>query len=202
MTKIKMNRLFKATYKLIAGFRLLFLIFVIAFAILGAAAVLMPNEYFNLEMAKILPTKKGAFSIDFMNGIRYTLKEGDLSSMVNIRKLLVALIGAGFLYSFILQYIFMQLKELVKTTIEDHPFDRGNARRIFNMAFPMFGAGFLFPILKGFIYNNMIDIFGLENFNIVYSIDFFWIMTGLLLILLSYIFKYGAFLQTEYDETI
>lgn len=202
MKKKNMNQSLKVIHKIIVGLWGLFLTFFIAFTAIGLVVTFIPNEYFNVEMSKITHLKNGSFSIEFMNGFRYSLTDSAINKMVNVKSLLISAMITGVCYSFVLQYIFKQLKTLLKSTIERCPFDEKNSQRIFKMACPMLGAGFIFPILRGFIYHNLINVFDLNHFSVAYSFDFYWILTGVLLLILSYIFKYGSFLQTEYDETL
>lgn len=202
MKKKNMNQSLKVIHKIILGLWGLFLSFFIVFTAIGLVVAFIPNEYFNVEMSKIALLRTGSFSIEFMNGLRYSLNDSAIDKIINVKSLLTSVMITGLCYSFVLQYIFKQLKIILKSTIERCPFDEKNSKAIFKMACLMLGAGVIFPILRGFIYHNLINGFGLNHFSVAYTFDFYWILTGVLLLILSYIFKYGSFLQTEYDETL
>jgi len=74
--------------------------------------------------------------------------------------------------------------------------------RIKKLASVIIGSSFLFPALKGLIALRFVETFHVTPVTIQYGIDGFLLITGLLLLILSAIFNYGCYLQTEYDETI
>jgi branched-subunit amino acid ABC-type transport system permease component len=63
-------------------------------------------------------------------------------------------------------------------------------------------AAFVIPAAEIFVAGAMIDILKIQNISTNYSINLVLILTGFMMFVLGGIFKYGSYLQHEYDETV
>jgi hypothetical protein len=56
--------------------------------------------------------------------------------------------------------------------------------------------------MNGLVTVNIISLLKIERFNFNLSPDLFMLFTGILILILAGVFKYGAYLQNEYDTTL
>ena len=94
------------------------------------------------------------------------------------------------------------LRDLLKTVAQGVPFDKENPMRLVNIASVVIGGAFLFPALNELVAGRMIDTFLLKGFSLKYSADLFLLLAGLMMLIMAGVFKYGCYLQNEYDETL
>jgi hypothetical protein len=98
--------------------------------------------------------------------------------------------------------ILKQLVLILKTVEEDKPFAKENAKRISTVGIVLMLSSFLIPAFEVFVARIMIDTLKIENISTNYSANIILILTGFMMFILSGIFKYGSYLQHEYDETV
>jgi hypothetical protein len=82
------------------------------------------------------------------------------------------------------------------------PFEEKNSKRILNIGATLIGLSIVMNVFISAILMNIIDFLGVKDINISFGVDMFMLLTGILLILLSGVFRYGAYLQNEYDTTL
>jgi hypothetical protein len=85
---------------------------------------------------------------------------------------------------------------------EDKPFEKENAKRISIVGIVLVFSSFLIPASEVFVARTLIDTLNIQNVNTNYSANIILILAGFLMFILSGIFKYGSYLQYEYDETV
>ncbi len=106
-------------------------------------------------------------------------------------------------YGAVFGAVMFYLSNVLKTVENRMPFARENARRIASMGL-VFLAGSLFTgMIQAGTANAIIQTLRLtEMMSVNYSLNSSMLITGLLLFVLSGIFRYGAYLQEEYDATL
>lgn len=70
------------------------------------------------------------------------------------------------------------------------------------IGYTLIAGSIVIPVSKAYVINKIISTFDLYNVRAVYTINVEILFIGILLILLSTIFHYGAYLQQEYDTTL
>lgn len=95
-----------------------------------------------------------------------------------------------------------QLKIILKNVVNEKPFAEKNAKSIRNIGYVVIASSILMPVAKAFVFNKFIHAFNLSNVNVIYSINTEVLIIGILLLIVSAIFNYGAYLQQEYDTTL
>jgi hypothetical protein len=95
-----------------------------------------------------------------------------------------------------------QLKIILKNVVNEKPFAEKNAKSIRNIGYVVIASSILTPVTKAFVFNKFIHAFNLSNVNVIYSINTEVLIIGILLLIVSAIFNYGAYLQQEYDTTL
>lgn len=83
------------------------------------------------------------------------------------------------------------------------PFQRNNAGRIFSIGLIFLGGSLFVGTAQASAANVIIHAMGLtEALTVNYSANSIMIVAGLLMLILSGIFRYGSYLQEEYDATL
>jgi len=104
-----------------------------------------------------------------------------------------ALISTPFLY---------QIFAFLRAADNNRPFEAENANRLMWMGILLIINVFAFHIGEYILLLKTIDIAGITNIAANFSFDMGGVIAGVLLTLLAGIFKYGNYLQNEYDATI
>ncbi|MDF2673331.1 MAG: hypothetical protein K0R09_1596 [Clostridiales bacterium] len=169
-------------------------------AVLLAIAVvvvsIMPEKYFIISPKA---SDNIGFSIDGLINYRInsqTAIELSLKPIYQAISFMAAIILAG------LSIIFRQISKILKTVEGDRPFSEENSRRLTIIGFVLLIGSFVFNIAEGIVANAMIHTLSIPNVQINYKADGFMMLTGFLLLILAGVFKYGNYLQQEYDATL
>lgn len=157
---------------------------------------LLPEKYFILS-----PTARDnmGFSIDGL--IRYSIGshnavELSLKPIYQAICFMAAIIAAG------LSVIFKQISNILKTVENDRPFSEENSRGLTIIGIVLIIGSFVFKTAEGIVASAIIHTLDIQNINVNYSIDGFMMLSGFLMLILAGVFKYGNYLQQEYDATL
>jgi len=104
-------------------------------------------------------------------------------------------------FMFVLLYGIKQVKDILYSIINSYtPFTIANTTRLRNLAFGIIGYGLFGKLIVNLsvalFVTQIVSITIFEIFNI------FSIISGILLLIISHIFKYGVYLQEESDTTL
>lgn len=95
------------------------------------------------------------------------------------------------------------LSGVLKAIENGEPFQSNNARRIFSIGLIFLVGSFFVGTAQASTANVIIHAMGLTNaLTVNYSANSIMIVAGLLMLILSGIFRYGSYLQEEYDATL
>ncbi len=97
---------------------------------------------------------------------------------------------------------FYHLRHLVLAVKQEQPFLSENAKRLYFMGKLTIGASVLMPIAGGLVLLYAFDLVGYDNAEINFMINFTYLFVGFLLIVLGSVFEKGAYLQSEFDQTV
>ncbi len=185
---------------LIVGFSIIFVF--VAVALIGVAIGKMPE----VEKALLEITEVSIGEVEFI------LKEPmAIEKSVFLKEMSIALLGAGVLVA-VACYITHILRNILKPMIAGTPFDGTASKEIKKLGIILIVSELL-ASLESVIYNAAnsfwtLDIHSLlpeevSRINVTYNVlDGSIILTGVLVILLSYVFRYGEMLQQQADETL
>lgn len=109
---------------------------------------------------------------------------------------------AAALILFIITIILHQLRKLFDSLVEKKPFDNNNSIRITIIGICLIISGFVFNAVELIVVRNLLNQINNNTIKLTYSPNLGLVLTGFLVIILASIFKYGTFLQNEYDSTI
>jgi hypothetical protein len=83
------------------------------------------------------------------------------------------------------------------------PFDRGNARRIASIGFIFLVGSVMVGTAQASVANIIVHALNLTDLvSVNYTANTTMLSTGLLMLILSGVFRYGSYLQEEYDATL
>jgi len=124
---------------------------------------------------------------------------------IPITKLRTLLITACIKYEVILLallFITMQIKRILQFTRNKQPFSKDCIKHIRWLAYGVIIYSFISGVLGNIWDLLLVRTFQLSEIVISLHFNFEMMIMGFLLLFLSYIFKYGAYLQEEYDSTL
>ena len=98
--------------------------------------------------------------------------------------------------------IFRQVRNILKTVVQDCPFAEENVKRLFIIAFSLITGSVLINVAQYLLVVAAVQSLQINCLQVSYATDLTMLTTGLLILILAGVFKYGCFLQKEYDATI
>lgn len=104
--------------------------------------------------------------------------------------------------SSILIIINHNLRLILKTVVNDRPFERNNAKRLFVIGIVLIASSVIWKTVEGLFILTAVNMMQFENIDINFTIDGTMLFTGFLILILAGIFRYGSYLQEEYDTTL
>ena len=119
--------------------------------------------------------------------------------MLSIDKAFLSMIAISCLMAV---FLLRQLIGMLREVEEGRPFSQTNAKRLAKMGILLFISSVLYPIGQGVMMNTMINAAGCYDLGVKFSPDTSMIFIGILLFILAGIFRYGSYLQDEYDATL
>ncbi len=169
-----------------------------AIGFLGVSFV--PRSLLEIDLANF-----GQYQIMFRE-VLLELDPNFFTGTVNIKRPLLSILFTGIVTVGFLQFVIINLKNLVGHVKDTQIFDKANARILKIMGFGFLIASILLPVMRSvstIAVVNMFDIFQ----QIEFRPDFRWlswshIFMGSLILILAYVFSYGAYLQEEHDLTV
>lgn len=167
-------------------------------ALAGSLTIfLMPHSNFLYT-----PHGSGRLSLN-LEGLFMSFRlEVNPEGTVNIQRILYSSLFMTGLVLAGLSLIFRQLKSILYDVAHDRPFHPQNGSRVTYIGVIVLFASVLVP-LGGFIISwEMLSLLEMPNLSAKYYPNGTMCVTGMLLILLGYIFRYGSELQQEVDETV
>ncbi len=145
-----------------------------------------------------------------LDSITFTVADDHIQSLSSKANALL-LMATGLLGSAYLAYVLYTLRRILAPMIDGEPFHETVTLRLKRLSWvTLIGGGILsvFATVYDYIILNMYDLDalflndGIVNYEVVYRTDLSFVTAFLVLQLLAFIFKYGAELQQQADETL
>ena len=168
------------------------IIFAAAFALGALVTVFLPSDL--LKTANI-----EAMRLSLGSTISFSL--GDLG-VVSFKPVLLAILISCAVALPLLATIFWQLTGILKAVKEDRPFADENAKRLIIIGIVSLNASWVTKVLETVTASVIMKTFSIPNITIGFTIDITMLFMGLLVLILAGVFKYGSYLQGEYDATL
>ncbi len=107
------------------------------------------------------------------------------------------------LNSTVFSLVSLYLKGILFAVEKGHPFAPGNARRLSLIGIVLIISALLLPNLQAILVHTILHAANIDGmFSVNFTVNTAILFAGLLLLILSGIFRYGAYLQEEYDATL
>lgn len=180
-------------------FQVVFWLFIVVGGLLIVGGIVVhftPDHYFVISdfyKGDLVFEIEGLFKYEFTN---------ELGRAVMLKPIILLVIPIILLYILFYLINFRQLQLILKTVIKNRPFDEKNSKRLLIMSITFIAASFLFEIAGSVVFSKIFETIGIVGQGYSFTPDFTMLFTGILLSILSGVFKYGNYLQEEYDETI
>lgn len=194
----------KTKLKKLAGIiKIIFDVFFWAAVVLGAVSfIIFIVILFVPEDIFIASRIQEGWSISTIGGvIKYNI-DPDLYSDINFRPFLQAILPTVTVISLILLIIAHNLRLILKTIVNDHPFEKNNSKRLLIIGIVLMAGSVILKIAEGITAMAIINSLEIKNVDITLTVDGAMLLTGFLVLILAGIFRYGSYLQDEYDATL
>lgn len=140
----------------------------------------------------------GSLSIN-IGIVDYTPSHLSVSEMIRIQEFYLFSIAIGCVMGV---FFVRQLVGILREVENGKPFSPANAGRLGKMGILVIVTSVVYRIGQAAALSAMIDVAGLEDISVNYMPNTDMIFVGILLFILAGIFKYGSYLQEEYDATL
>jgi hypothetical protein len=124
------------------------------------------------------------------------------SDGIMIKPVLQALFMWVCISSLMLSIVLFEVKRILKTVVEDNPFNKGNSKNLTVIAAVLIAGSLIVPIFEGRIASTIIQTLQIANIGIGYSLNGTLLAAGILILILAGVFQYGNYLQEEVDSTL
>ncbi|WP_158220160.1 DUF2975 domain-containing protein [Tissierella sp. P1] len=157
--------------------------------------LLVPDSNFVVSKSS---TGHSGFYLDGL--IRYNLNE--ITHEVNTKNIYSSITIISTLIFVLVTPLLKQLCLILKTIEDAKPFSIQNAKRISMVGLILLLGSFLIPASQVFMASSVINTLKIQNVSTNFSVNLYLILAGFMMFILSGVFKYGSYLQHEYDETV
>jgi len=169
----------------------------LAFVLIGWVVTwFLPQDLFDFNLANLEQTQVQIFQFN------YDLASLGLSGIVNVKNIVVLALFAFVANIAFYQYVQVLLKRIMKHIKNEHPFNPTNVKYLMWMGFGFLIASVVLPLINSFLFSNIINTLELFEAGVNLSPNFQAIFMGVIILIVAYIFDYGAYLQEEHDMTV
>ncbi len=200
MDKEKSNQKIKKMARIVRMvFKITFWISVIAIVVLPliyVAVQFLPEEYLMSSQFE-----KGSFYLTLDGLLRYCVPE-NMTVDISVKPVIDAILLMATVMSVGFAILSRKMIQILKTVESDSPFEMENANRLSALGWLLIIGSFVYQIANAYVAMAMIDTFAIYDLDVVIGVDNAMIITGFILLILSGVFRYGSYLQDEYDSTL
>lgn len=170
----------------------------------------------SLTRSDILLNNEGALSASLQfNMLRFNISES-LISAESIQDFFIFISVYGILYAVITLYMEKQILNVLKWVKKEQPFNVRCIKSIKVLGFTIIGNSIVFEAINNLHISKIYKMFELgkaeilsplfkmsiEGISFSIPVDLTILGVGIIVLLLSYVFEYGAYLQSEYDSIL
>jgi hypothetical protein len=180
-------------------FKITFWISVVSLVVLPlilAAMQFLPDEYLMSSQFQ-----RGSFYLTLDGLLRYRVPE-NMSVDISVKPVIDAILLMATIISVGFAILCRKMSQILSTVESDSPFEKENAKRLSTIGWLLIIGSFVYQLANAYVAMAMIDTFKIYDLDVVVGVDNAMIITGFILLILSGVFKYGSYLQDEYDSTL
>lgn len=141
------------------------------------------------------------FRFEIGNTLSYVFHY-QLSNGSDLKAIALGEISTGFTYLAFVTIFCYYLKNILTEVKNQNPFSEKSIKNIFKIGHIVILGGIIAPIVEFCAASIVMNTLNLNDIDVTLSLDTNLIFIGLLVLVLANIFKYGAHLQNEYDQTV
>lgn len=197
------NQIDFSRFKKLAGFlrNLMHVFFWIAVSLGGLLAV--GAMVIGFTSAAKFTGINGYGSLSFStNGLLSIRVNPDDLAGINIKPIIVSILAMTSVALATTAPFLRQLAALLHSVVEDKPFAPENSRRLAIMGWVLIIGGLICQLVKTVCAQIIIHTLNSAQYGSSGELNLGLLLVGVLLLILSGIFRYGAFLQQSFDETV
>jgi hypothetical protein len=156
----------------------------------------LPEEFFVIKEVNHL-----GFSLSMDGLIRYRVDEA-VQKGISFKPIMVSIaimVSTGCVG---ISLLVKQLEGLLRTVEKNEPFVSDNTKRLVYIGFILIIGSFLYKGAGFIVASSIINTFHITNIDLVYSVENSMTLVGFMILIVAGVFKYGSFLQKEYDSTL
>jgi hypothetical protein len=120
----------------------------------------------------------------------------------NIKSIMTTIMFMACALSASIAPIFKQLASILGTIKENRPFAEENVKRLSIIGSVLVAGAFATRIAEGIVAMNIVNNLELHNIDVNFSPNMDMIIMSFIIFILAGVFKYGCYLQKEYDSTV
>lgn len=183
--------------------RKVIVIFLWATVVMGVAATAV-NVVFIAKpeiFAKLVNSGNMGVTLGLNSIIRYKLGASQIEP-AKLMPIVYSMLPAILIILTALIIVLKQIIGILKTVENDCPFEEANSKRLSIIAIVMLAGSVIFRAAECAVAGAIVHAYDIANFQIVFGIDGNMMVAGFLILVLAGVFKYGSFLQKEYDTTL
>jgi uncharacterized membrane protein len=150
---------------------------------------------FNLANLEHIDIQAGSIMYDIRGIITFT-------GIVNVKWLLSLLFVVLSVNLLFFQFILIQLKQIITDVYNKIPFSDKNIIRLKYMGIAYLISSVVLSMVNGLLFVKIVNTFNIFDATINFSIDFQSAFIGVIILILAYVFEYGAALQEDIDLTV
>ena len=169
----------------------------------SALAAIMAVSIPVILLADIHMDTRNAGLFLSMNGtLRYSLKDTVLQYSA-VKPALAAAIAAALIMLLIISLVLYNLYRILEAIEKKTPFISENVKRLSRIGLILVLGSIAYPVADYAMTRCVMDLVNLPGISVNYSVfNAGLLFTGLLVLVLSGVFRYGSYLQKEHDATV
>jgi len=155
------------------------------------------KDLFNYDLANLnhINIEFGSILYDIRGIITFT-------GIVNVKWLLSLLFVVLTVNLMCFQFILIQLHKIITDVCNKTPFSDKNIKCLKYMGIAYLISSIVLPLVNGLLFVNIANTFNIFEATINFSMDFQSAFIGIIILILAYVFEYGATLQEDIDLTV
>jgi hypothetical protein len=169
---------------------------------IGAGLFLLGNIIISIVPAsKMVMDASGSLSAT-VGGMMFFKFDPQISGDIIIKPFLQAFFSWIIVSGLMVSIILFEIKRILKSVLQDNPFKLGNSKNLTVIGAVLIVGSFIIPFLEGKTISAIIRALHINGINFSFSIDGTMLFSGIIVLILAGVFKYGSYLQEEVDSTL
>lgn len=183
------------------GLKVFFDIFFWISVVLAAISILFLIATFFINENSFAFLKEWAGLSTTVGVIKFNIDQ-NLYESINLKYLLQTMLPMITVLFSMAIVISHNLRLILKTVADDRPFEKNNAKRLFIISIVLIIGSAVWKIIEAIYALTIVNILKIASIDVNFSIDGAMLLTGFLILILAGVFRYGSYLQDEYDTTL